>query len=677
MATPFVLFSARRRVLSVLMLVWTSTSAACLVDEEWPGEDSRPLTPGATAAGGLAGVVTDADGAPVPSALVTTDPRGMETVAAADGSFRFERLLPGAYRVVANAPGLAPTTSAEVTVLAGEITPLDVRLGPAAVVDGVLHLRVDGPDDLPWAGAVVTAVADTTTVTGTTDAEGELTLYGLAGLVVDVTVAEPTDRLWSRTTADVSVPTLGGTELAFTLSGRAAEGTREVGTRLCAMCHADTAASLADTAHGRALSEVEGAPAIGFDAGTTIDLGGPTATLGRVDGEPVVRLDATDGDSETWIVLGLIGGAERGAVPWTERDGVAWSLPVAWVAPDPTRPGWSDGGWVMAASGMDAWFAADGTFERAPDPAGAAEAACFGCHVTGFTLDVGSDASVSMVAASGADARWDEPGVGCERCHGAGEDHTSGPLSEKPLRITNPAHLDTDRANDVCGQCHAALDGAEDTPYAWRDTHALFQPGEALAIPSAYTGWSSGAADVPGAQADELAQSAHATGGWSARCTDCHDPHGSTIAADLRQEHLDNTLCVSCHGALSFDRSETAIADHAGHALYQPGEAPGAGRCTGCHMPLTAERSAWQESSGAGDLASHRFVAISPADSLAAFDAAGVDTLPAGAFSPNACQECHAWNDALLGGAFPGPAGDMNERSTHEALESAFDGMFP
>ncbi|MDP2310692.1 MAG: carboxypeptidase regulatory-like domain-containing protein [Pseudomonadota bacterium] len=650
-------------------------SASCLVQEEWPGADDRPVTAGATAAGGLAGTVTDTDGAPVAGALVTTDPRGMEATAAADGTYAIDRLLPGSYQVVANAPGFAPATSAEVTVVVGAIATSDVQLGPAEEVDGVLRLRVNGPEDTPWPGAVVTAVAETVTVSGTTDAAGELALYGLGGLAVDITVAEPADRLWPRHTPDVTVPLLGGVEVAFTLSGRAADGTRQVGTRLCAMCHADIATSLGASAHGHALSEdVEGPPAAGFDAGTTVDLDGATATLAWVEGAPVVRLDAADGESGSWTVLGLIGGAERGAVPWTERDGLAWPLPVAWVAADPTRPGWSDGGWI--AGDTRAWFAADGSFELAPDPATSAEAACFGCHVSGFTL-VAAEPAVSLRAVSGADARWDEPGVGCERCHGPGEDHTSGPLAEKSLRITNPADLDVDRANDVCGQCHAALDGAEGTAYAWDDTHALFLPGEALDLPSAYTAWPSGAAQVPGAQSDELARSGHGTGAWSARCTDCHDPHGSTIAADLRQEHEDNTLCLSCHSALSFEGSEAATAEHGGHALYDPGGLPGAGRCTGCHMPLTAARSAWSEASGAGDLASHRFVAIPPADSLAGFDAAGVGHLAPGAFSPNACQECHAWNDALLGGDFAGPSGDMTESATHEALQSAFEELYP
>jgi hypothetical protein len=97
----------------------------------------------------------------------------------------------------------------------------------------------------------------------------------------------------------------------------------------------------------------------------------------------------------------------------------------------------------------------------------------------------------------------------------------------------------------------------------------------------------------------------------------------------------------------------------------------------GCHLPPTAARLGWSGASGAGDLASHRFVAVPPADSLAAFDTAGVDVLAPGAFPPNACQECHAWNAVYLGGGFPGPAGDMTLRATHADLQTAYEGLFP
>jgi predicted CXXCH cytochrome family protein len=181
-----------------------------------------------------------------------------------------------------------------------------------------------------------------------------------------------------------------------------------------------------------------------------------------------------------------------------------------------------------------------------------------------------------------------------------------------------------------------------------------------------------GAAAVANAQSDELAASGHGTGDWAARCTDCHDPHSGA----LRLPETDNTLCLSCHAGLDF-ADESAIKQHTGHPVYQPEERPGAGRCTGCHMPETAARLLWRDETGAGDLASHRFLAISPQATLDDFDSAGVDTLSAGDFTPNACASCHAWNEWLFDGWFPGPSGAPTDRATHEALLEAYEEIWP
>lgn len=251
-------------------------------------------------------------------------------------------------------------------------------------------------------------------------------------------------------------------------------------------------------------------------------------------------------------------------------------------------------------------------------------------------------------------------------------------MSDKLTSITNPADLDDARANDVCGQCHAALDGNAGTPYAWSDTHGIFTAGEALGdhADSAFVGWPDGAAAVPGAAADELARSAHGTGGWTARCSDCHDPHGSTYTADLRLDAQDNTLCLSCHSTRTFNGSDADVTTHVSH-VNNPDTSTASGRCVGCHMPATAARLAWRDTSAAGDLSSHRFLAVPPSSSLAGFDAEGADTLAPGEFEPNACQECHAWNDYLFDGGFPGPAGDMTERASHEALQAAYEVKYP
>lgn len=271
--------------------------------------------------------------------------------------------------------------------------------------------------------------------------------------------------------------------------------------------------------------------------------------------------------------------------------------------------------WIPADPERGDWLGAEEVSWSVPDP-DTAEGDCASCHSTA-----------------------PNEGVGCEACHGPGGDHVSGPLKEKSFSILNPELLEESDANAVCASCHAAPD---------------------------FQAWPSGAAAVPGAQSNELADSAHG------QCADCHDPH----SGDLRWPKEDNTLCLSCHEALDFP-DEDAITAHTGHPVYAPAALVASNRCTGCHMPETTARLAWSTDSGAGDLSSHRFEALAPSETLAAFDAAGAGTLEPWAYPANACVACHSWNAWLFEGNFPGPSGDPSKRATHEGYQQAYEGIWP
>lgn len=661
-------------MIPLFSLLW-----GCGVDQDWPGEDSRPVAPASSAIGSIEGLVTDPEGTPLQGVLLTSWPGGYEASSAADGRFEITRLAPGEYELVAAWSGYAPVWSSPVEVRADEVAAVELRIDAALeATDGLLELRVLDPDGAPLVEAVVSVRGETEARDERTDADGWLILDGFGGQNVDLDIQDAGGLLWPRTLQDVAIPALGAAQRSVQLSGRPSDDSRYSETRICAMCHTDVGATFSGTAHARAMTGVEGEPAAAFEAGEEVDLGGPTATLGGSSADAWVELSSISGEVERWPVLGFIGSGERGVVPWTELDGQAWPLPIAWQAENSAYPGWNSTGWV--AGDTSPWFTSAGAFaySGAPEAERSAEAQCFGCHVTGYTMET-DGTSFTMSAASGSGERWIEGAVGCESCHGPGVDHSAGSLSLKNWTITSPAKLDPGRGNDVCAQCHAGLAGDAGTPYPWSATHGLFLPGEDLAdfASSAFVAWPNGTARIPGAQSDEMAASGHALGGWQARCSDCHDPHGSDHAADLRQDHLDNTLCLSCHSALNFDRDDAQAESHAGHPAYLPGNPPGSGRCTGCHMPATAARSGWREGSAAGDVSSHLFLAVPPADSLADFDAAGASSLAPGEFSPNACQECHAWNEWLFEGGFPGPSGDPTERSTHESYQAAYDEMYP
>lgn len=652
--------------------------SGCAV-EGWPAPGGdRESAPERTPAARLDGTVVDETGAPVEGAHVTTLPHGVEATTDAEGHWLIDRVIPESYTLVVAAAGFAPQSLGPIAAAADVSVTTDAVLTVAVATNGVVRVRVIGPDGLPVSGAVATATDGVNTVVASTDAAGHALLAGLAGLSVDVSVEDPSGRLGAFATEAVAVPATGGVDVAASLAGIPAASAVFVGSDACALCHPDAVTDAAATAHANALTGITGAPAEGFVATLTVPLGSASALLSTVDGVATVTLTDQTGASDAWPVAGFIGGEARGAVPWAERSGTAWPLPVAWVAPDPARPGFADGGWV--AGDTAPWFNSAGAFAYAgtPSVATSAEANCFACHATGFSLTENAGV-VSMDGVTNTGARWDEAGVGCEACHGAGSEHVSAAAGTEAATITNPAHLDAARANDVCSQCHDARVGNADTPYAWSATHGLFAPGDDIADfgASAFASWSTGAASVPHAQVEELALSKHSTAGWEARCSDCHASHGGGYTAETRQSPADNSLCLGCHATLSFEGSLELTAAHTGHPVYVPETVVEEGRCVGCHMPSTAAQLAWSDASGAGDLRSHRMAIIAPSATMADFAAAGASELSAGQFIPNACQECHAWNEVVFSGNFPGPTGDMTQLATHELLDEAYQEMFP
>lgn len=642
------------------------------------GYELPPPPPGTSPAGALGGRVRDAGGRPVAGAFVSIVPSSVEAVTDAAGAWRVPRVRPGTYTIEARAPGLLPGRAGPVEVGDGEGVGLDVALAPATAspLDGTVRLTVSAPDGGPAADATVATSAGLEL--GRTDADGLATLTGVGGLADTLVVDWPEHRVVPARVA-VEVPALGGVERTVSLAGRGEPDDVTTTSAVCVQCHAETGDQWRATAHAQAAGRLAGAPEEAFDAGLAVSLGDAVAELGRdVDGTPLVTLEDATGARDVWEVVGVLGGPRRGAVPWAERDGLGWALPVAWVAPDDRYPGFLDGGWI--AGDTAPWLLADGSFayEVTPDPAASAEAACLPCHVTGTVVGV-EGGRVELHGLASPSVRFDEPGVGCEACHGIGQTHAAGPLSSKLGSLVVPDDLGVDRANDVCGRCHAAIAGDEGVAYPWTVDHGLFRPGDDLGERgvSVFDAWPSGAAAIPGAALDELRASVHGTGGWNAACIDCHDPHGSPERADLRLSADDDDLCLSCHLPGTFGGDPEAAADHGGHLAEEPGGPEQSGRCVGCHMPETAARLGFRDATGAGDLSSHAFVAVPPSDSVDAFDAVGAATLPAGAFPPNACQACHEWNAFLQGASFPGVAGAPLTRATHAAHQAAYEGLFP
>ena len=232
---------------------------------------------------------------------------------------------------------------------------------------------------------------------------------------------------------------------------------------------------------------------------------------------------------------------------------------------------------------------------------------CGGCHATGVDLEKNS---------------FNEPGVGCEACHGPGSHHAALPktaLFEKRATIVNPAKLTGGVAVQICGSCHNRGKSTQVKGAGWP---VGYTPGKALE--SYYRSTSYEAGDVKHVYANEFSkghhqqyidwkQSAHFREGVT--CVSCHSVHqlGNTVRGQTKE--AGSKSCLTCHEVIN------KTGAHSVHAF---------GNCVGCHMPRIAK------SAESGDIHSHVFVTLLPEDTL---------KNPA---IPNSCQTCHKHKDEDL-----------------------------
>jgi len=182
--------------------------------------------------------------------------------------------------------------------------------------------------------------------------------------------------------------------------------------------------------------------------------------------------------------------------------------------------------------------------------------ACLNCHATGIQV-------VSGTHNRYADPPFAEPGITCERCHGAGERHIA---SATAATIVNPASLAPDRRDSVCAQCHLSGEVRVMRPGT---TWSTYRPGDRLADSVAVFVRAGG---TPGmtvtSHVEKLAQSrCKRVSGDALWCGSCHDPHG--LSAPSRQK------CLFCHE--SHPCTETLAARNRKQD-----------ECAACHMPKSS-----------------------------------------------------------------------------------------
>ena len=228
---------------------------------------------------------------------------------------------------------------------------------------------------------------------------------------------------------------------------------------------------------------------------------------------------------------------------------------------------------TSGADAVDAQYNLPNTFLKLPgqfvpyysDFTAAKTFTCGTCHTTGYSVAGHQDGKDGIVGT------WNEPGVGCEACHGPGSNHVANPLVVKPP--FDPAK--------TCANCHT------------RQNKALVEASEGLSLSQQ--------------QSDELKAGIKSY----FTCVTCHNPHASARYDQSAKGTAIVQACTNCHKNKTVGLGMEFLA------------------CVDCHMPYAVKSGTYvsykdsdNNSLKVGDMRSHIFTinpqAQSPAEMFSA-----------------------------------------------------------
>ncbi|WP_077023143.1 multiheme c-type cytochrome [Fuerstiella marisgermanici] len=172
-----------------------------------------------------------------------------------------------------------------------------------------------------------------------------------------------------------------------------------------------------------------------------------------------------------------------------------------------------------------------------------------------------------------------ELAIGCERCHGPGEDHIEfHSLAHLPADqtdpITNPSDLDNQLRDHVCLQCHLI---GESRLLRYGRTDFDFRPGDR--VTDVWTTFMKGAvvdADQTAEAVSQVEQMLSSTCHQNSAdfgCVTCHDPHRQP--AESEKHSFYRSRCLKCHENQDSQCSESFAVREA---------IENADSCISCHM---------------------------------------------------------------------------------------------
>lgn len=325
-----------------------------------------------------------------------------------------------------------------------------------------------------------------------------------------------------------------------------------VGSSICAECHRDQHQSYLQTAHSRALEEIDltaeppDAQFVHAKSGRTFR--SQRQGRGLVHRESLVDRSGQELLAAEYPVRYAIGSGHHSRSYLCEVDGFLVESPLTWYA---GKPGWA------LSPGYDR--AEHDSFERVADQG------CLLCHA----------GNVSLVDGNRDRLKIHEGTIGCESCHGSGSLHVERRLGTptqstgEDFTIVHPARLGRAQSEAICARCH--LRGAATVLLRGRKLDD-FRPGQLLEdfridyVPAAGSDVMSVVGHVEQMRASTCYQKAD-----SLTCTTCHDPHAPPAASE-RVAYYRNR-CNDCHHErCGLPREERLAKDQQDN-------------CVTCHMP--------------------------------------------------------------------------------------------